>query len=683
MFLPLLLFAATLHAGPERILTPPVANASPYGQSVTDVSAGDDVALIVWEEDFGKFGAARVDRDGRRLDQRPIILAAGGQAARGTDGWLVAGHVYPNVIGQIVHDDGTAGEAFTIAEESAVEQVRVAFDGSYFLVVWKLRESFHAVRLDPAGNIVERDIGFHAQVRYAEIDLVALESGFAVVTLHVNDFTKNEYTVEVFRYNENADLLAYGWLDRTSTSEVRDLHATADGNTIVAAWRSDSVGNSGMFVAREGEPLRLFEGMRRPIGITMIGGTAWIAVVDHHGPVSLVSEDGREGPDLPSTSSVMVGSFGDRALLAATTSGVHSDVVTTVVDTSLQEVAPAELLALEPALQERPSIARGPNGQSLVVWMESHEGDAADVMGMRVDGAGRPIDAQPLVIAEGIERAPWFVCPRVATDGEEWLVVWNANGNLRSRRVLRDGTLEGSAASIATTAFDQGEICVAWNGREYLTGYIGADTTGVLTAFTAPVSRDNVPGAATRLTSDGTSLGVACAAAGGDTLFAWLSGATIVRDDGTTSGPLPLTHVTAITSDGERFAVAGDVRSGDWDVPVKIDRAMVSRQGTVTHVAEPPILGEQPALAATRDGFVLAWGLDDLYALELDAEGRAVGEPFALSATPLRENQVALAGGDVPIAVYMRELPSPPERRYRIFARTLTDGGPRRRAVRN
>lgn len=71
MLLSLLLLASALHAGPERSITPPVANASPYGQLVHDVAAGDDAALIVWEEDYQMFAAARVDREGRRWIRGP------------------------------------------------------------------------------------------------------------------------------------------------------------------------------------------------------------------------------------------------------------------------------------------------------------------------------------------------------------------------------------------------------------------------------------------------------------------------------------------------------------------------------------------------------------------------------------------------------------------------------------
>ncbi|HEY0160788.1 MAG TPA: hypothetical protein VGF28_26115 [Thermoanaerobaculia bacterium] len=689
MIFPLLLLAAVLHAGPERSVAPPTADASPYGQLVRDVAAGDDLALIVWEEDYQKFAAARVDRDGRRLDARPIVLAIGDQAARGRGNWLVIGHRDSKITGQLVSEDGTAGAPFTIGEADVVERVRVAFDGTHFLVVWNLTHAFRAARLDANGNIVERGIEYRANIRYNELELVALPKGFAVVTLHHDFVTRLEFTVEVFRFNTNADFLSYGWLDRTSSATVSDLHAVAHGDAIVATWRAERVGAVEVFLAREGQPLRIVAQYRTPLDLMILGGKAHVVIKEPHwGEISLVPEDGTAQWTWPTAlHSVLTGSFGDRALLAATTNAIHSDVFTAVVNAPLDEVVPVELLALDPALQERPSVARGPNGQSLVVWIESRQGESASLVGARLDRAGRPLDAQPFVIGEGLLRAPWFPRPQVASDGESWLVVWNENGAVRSRRVLQDGTLAGTAAKVAATGYENGEVCVAWNGREYLAGYVAV---APLKAYMIPISRENVPGAATRLSADGAPYAISCAAAGGDTLFVWTSDAiegTVVRADGSTTGIVWIGEgrSTTVASDGERFAVAWDY-GGGWDnLPYVVDWAMVSRQGLVTMVAEPPVEGERPALAGTRDGFLLAWDDGDVYALELDSHGSARGERVVVSAAPgLREVEVALAGGDVPLAVYMRELPSSLEGRFRIFARTLSEAsGPRRRVVRH
>jgi hypothetical protein len=686
MLLPLLLLAATLHPGPERPVVPPVRDASPYSQVVTSVAAGDDgVALVVWEEERERFAAARIDRDGRRLDAAPIVLAAGGDAARGAGNWLVAGFADGKVTAQLVDDDGTAGEPITLAEVAHTPQVRVAFDGTQYLVVWNLVHGFHAARLDTRGRIVEQDITFDAPGEYRELDVVGLDGGFAVVTLHL-DHMKLEFTVEAYRLDGNADLVSYGWLDRTSSATVSDLRVTADGDTLVATWRAVRIGAEEVFLARERQPLRIIASNSIPLDITRIGNSVYVFLTENSefGDNVIVSETGGREWTWPALAFGMAaGSFGDRALLVAESLRPEQNLYTTVFDATLQQVAPIELLGLEPALQERPSIARAANGRSLVVWVESGRGDGAAIAAARIDGAGRPLDSQPIIIAAGLPRRSLITGPQVASNGEEWLVVWNADGEVRSRRVLRDGSLPGPAVALAAAHGAEDEVCVAWNGREYLAGYVAEAITVPAAAFMIPISAGNVPGTPVQLSGAGPGGRILCAAAGGDTLFAWLSGTTIVRADGTTSGPLPLTELMAVASNGERFAVAWLEGTG-WDEPLRIGRAIVTREGTVSVVPEPAFTGQDPALAATRDGFVLVWGREDLYALELDAEGRAIGEPFALSATGLREHWVALAGGDVPLAVYMRELPSSLELRYRIFARALTDGGgPRRRAIRH
>src|SRR5688572_21098654 len=92
MILTTLLLASILAAGPEQPITPAVADASPYNQSVQDVATDGNVALTIWD-DSGTLAGVRIDRDGTLLDARPLRLSTefAGQpnVVRGDGNWLV------------------------------------------------------------------------------------------------------------------------------------------------------------------------------------------------------------------------------------------------------------------------------------------------------------------------------------------------------------------------------------------------------------------------------------------------------------------------------------------------------------------------------------------------------------------------------------------------------------------
>lgn len=70
--------------------------------------------------------------------------------------------------------------------------------------------------------------------------------------------------------------------------------------------------------------------------------------------------------------------------------------------------------------------ARG-DGETLVVWTDNRglsagsEQSGMDVLGVRLDGAGNPIDTVPFVISAG---AGWQQMPRVTWNGSSWLVTF-------------------------------------------------------------------------------------------------------------------------------------------------------------------------------------------------------------------------------------------------------------------
>jgi hypothetical protein len=693
---PLLLLASTLHAGPERFISAPAPNASPYRQFVGEIAADEDAALIVWLDE-NHVAAARVDRDGRPLDARPAALSSGPVStrpavARGTNGWLAVWNEAGTITGRSVGDDGSAGDLVAIEQlMSASAAPQAAFGGSHYLVTWMSPKAITGARLMPGGEVVEvkelaRTDGF-----YMDFELVSLPDGFAIVTIRKTN--GDEHIVEALRFTAAGELHAYSWLDHTSTAQLTSLTAAADGDVLVAMWGS----TNGTFVAREHQPLRHL-GALKPEGIVKIGGTVHLLMLGGANEVLLVSEDGSQTRSLergfPRTSftSVAAASFGDRAIVTTTKHDelvlvppTDEDIHMHLVDELQQSVVPSERLAIEPSLQMNPAIARRTSEESLAVWTETGTGRPGAVVAVRVDNAGRPL-GPPLPVTPTVSRN---ARAQVASDGEGYLVVWgDAVGTAavaRANAIRPDGTVAPNAYLGGIQALD---VCVAWNGSDYLVGQIVATEIGRFPPTAVQITRvspDGVPGEVLRVSGVGSHSSVACAAAGDKTLVAWSGdgsiAGTIVSPGGTTTGESFIgagTDVGNVASNGPSFAVA-------YKVALGVEWALVTSEGTVSRFNERRLPGTGPRIAASRDGWVLAWehGETDLTAAALRPDGSRNGPPFVLSASSMRDEAVALAGGDVPIAIYMRELETPLLSRWRVFTRTMTSGTPRRRAARH
>ncbi|HEX7154095.1 MAG TPA: hypothetical protein VF618_21590 [Thermoanaerobaculia bacterium] len=98
----------------------------------------------------------------------------------------------------------------------------------------------------------------------------------------------------------------------------------------------------------------------------------------------------------------------------------------------------------------------GPRGNLLV----NH---ARSVQAARVSSSLALLDPAPLIVAKG--GAFWLGAPSVASNGEDWLVVTHLDErHLVARRVLRNGNLEGTDASILGEGIAP---AVTWDGKRY------------------------------------------------------------------------------------------------------------------------------------------------------------------------------------------------------------------------
>ncbi len=664
-----LLLASLLHFGPQYPVTPPVPAASPYEQFLGEAAASADVALVVWAEAGGHIAAARVGRDGERLDTRAIALSGSDgflpKVVRGAGKWLVVWVESSTVYGRFVGDDGVAGERLTIGGLDLIHTLRIAFDGTHYLVAWNSNSGTSASLVDAEGGVSYYGRLLPARSEFA---VAALDSGFAVVAVGASD---DASTIEVFRFTTDAELYAYSWLDETSTATLSEVHAIADGDTLVATWES----SGRVFIAREHQPLRVAPIGTTPLGIMKIGGAVHVLMRDVAANEAwLVSEDGSRTRRVmgvapwPAAAVVAAASFGDRALFATS----DGDIRTSIIDASLHDLSPVERLAFEPALQEHPAIARA-GQESLAVWVESGHDGPPSLDAVRLDSAGRPL-GDAFTIGTGTRS----VRPHVASDGAGYVVAWD-DDSVRARHIRPDGTL-GAVADLGDSLR---EVCIAWNGTEYLVGRIAfGEETGMKRTVVqvTRVSFDGVAGAVSTISGLDQHLALSCASAGDRTLFAWqdsngVSG-SVMSTGGTTTGVFPIGRFSqpTVASDGERFAVAWMNQNHDTE------RAIVSREGTVSPVNDAVVFdAEHPRLAATRDGWVLAWNDGAITRLmPLDRDGRTAGPTRTIDA-----NELALAGGDAALAIYTRELEPSLLQRWRVFTRTISSSNPRRRAARH
>lgn len=683
MMLAPLFLAALLHASPEVAMTTPVANASPSRENVIDVAVDGGTALVTWDDGAGTRGA-RFSRDGRRLN---AVRYNELRAIAGANGRWFAVALRDDVLtGRFIDEEGGDVSAPIVLAPIGgeyLERLELVTDGTSFLAAWtNWGGAVHAVHIDANGRPGARiDVG--EAMNTGAMDAAAFEDGFAIA------WGSPQRTLEVLRLDGSGRTVArerLAELDR----DPRYVEAVADGDELVTAWMTQPFGSELTLLREDRPPQRMQLHGMVPHDLVLIGGTVYVVAASAtQAQVRIVSEDGTRSRTWSWPGSEVAGleaaSFGDRAIVALTVVGNDRDsrdLYTFIANEQLEEIG-NERVAVDPAAQQHPAIARGANGQSLAAWVEVRGNDEVTLTGMLLDANGRPI-GNPIAIA-AMERPSLDPAVHVASDGTDYLVVWQAAREVRMRRVGRDGTL-GETVPVGSGRADSSSACATWTGSEYVVGWIEQVASHRFNFFgrvhATTVSRGgSIAGDAPIADLITDRRFVACAAGRSSTFFVWreldgLHGAVRMHD-GAVSGSFAVewADYAAIAANGDTFAVAWASRNRT------IERAIVSAHGIMSRVNETPLpysdleLHVAPvALAPFGSGWLLAWGTGDLRALALDANGRADGR-VTISAMSDDERAPAIAGGDVPIVLYMRG--------DRVFSRTVTAGAqpPRRRSV--
>lgn len=124
------------------------------------------------------------------------------------------------------------------------------------------------------------------------------------------------------------------------------------------------------------------------------------------------------------------------------------------------------------ALPEETPVIATAGDVSLLVWRAA-DATAANrfaLFAARVDRAGRVLDASPIRVAD---TSCSLIAPAVATDGKDFLIVWQQPLSVRAARVSHDGRLLDSAPILPSNALAFVNCMstppgIAWNGTNYL-----------------------------------------------------------------------------------------------------------------------------------------------------------------------------------------------------------------------
>lgn len=686
------LVAALLQTSPEIALTAPNRNASPFSESLQGISAGDESALLVWADEIG-LRATRIDRAGNNIDAVPMLLAERSRRAdvvRADGRWLVVWWYDDRVLARFVDDDGSLSPLLDVGASlvDMNDDVKVVANRTGFLVTFDSTVERRVLRLDRDGRAVA---GSPVLPESAfTFEPVAFDDGFAIV------WATEARTIEILRIDEAGE--------RRETLAKLDMipngvRAIADGDELVLAWTSWNGNRSDAWMMREGNAPRMIAPAAGALADSFaLGGKVHALLVQYpEEVVRVASEDGTVRVLQTNATALWadVASFGDGALVAVEVSPLFAnshDLRLRVIDATLSDAGTDRRVAADVPEQTRPAIARGANGESLAVWVESGTDTPGAAVGAILDANGRPVGA-PIVIAR--LSSVVFARVDVASDGTDYLVLVGDRLTAHTQRVLRDGTLAGEPRAIPNAGPQN--TCVGWTGSEYIVGWLHATFSGRGnlhgTVNATLIGRDGVhrrQEAVSNLRGPGH---LACAAGEAATLFVWAQegwelGGVLRAHAGAVSGRIPLTDEgfwPAVAANGRTFAVA-------W-VGFAVNRAIVSEHGTVTVPNEPPLPrdfrfddppSEPVALAPFGSGYLLVWGTRDLRALALDAQGRSAGTT-TISATGGFDIHPAIAGGKVPVVLYTRgDRVFPHSSDLRVYARTITalPQQPRTRSVR-
>jgi hypothetical protein len=502
---PILLADVTV--GPEREVSPPTLHAAAFDQDNPVVASDGSGWLAGWLSQSAIFQVTRVDATGNVLDSTPIVIDDNAVEAVtltfGSSRYLAAWATYGAVHVCLIDRDGNVSPSVEIAKlDTGPVTIRSAWNGSRFVVAWtegstgSIRRS--VVLLDengtPATEIIRLSMDGSPY-----FDVAAGNGEFAFID-GVPDFSAvpgpNGYpgALRFLRLRDDGSVASRSTI--TNGTPIFNPVAAFDGRDYLVTW-SSNLGlpgtSAGAFVSSSGEVRKLpdfYAGDETVSTLTWTGAEYLITLrrndrvdvlrLDRAGvassPRAPVVIDTNTNPSIDAVSAARNGTH---LLVAVAISGdvVERFVSATgeIVDPSagaqrpafLDPAAPAAPLALSPNQQDSPAIASVGGGETMVVWAETFQQPLRSYLMAMPFRDGVPLLDEAQRVAQIVGR------PNIASDGQQYLVVWTQqNGSLIGLRLDRTGTALGSPVTIDPGSAAVGRrAAVTFDGENFVVVY--------------------------------------------------------------------------------------------------------------------------------------------------------------------------------------------------------------------
>lgn len=477
---------------------------------------------------------ARVDRSGKALDPQGLVIGGPARAvavAFGGDQYLVAWvgddrNISTGVFAARVHRDGRVLDAKPLAllmSNKVDPELSVAWNGSVFLVVWSgsqaARISKDGAVMDPGGYALGRGapLGRNLQVSSDGRQFLVIwqaseqvgqpESGGIRGSLLGPDGTVANAAGELLSRKAASE----------GTHSQQYPSICFDGDNYHVAWHQTAWDKEpfltsvrGALVSKDGRPTSasvvLWPGSDRPSFSPITCGGSGSGLPGSSG-LARMDREGRALNVVPlTTPSDPNGQMVFTAASVASEFLVVWNQGTTLMTTSISAAGGAAQPAGRRLLpvtnrQSAPSVARGAAGY-LAVWQDDREGEQR-IYGALVDDKGAPTTNAAIPI--GVDAAG-LASPAVAWNGRTYLVAWADGGSsgptLRGARLDGQGRFLGPAAGVKGAALD-GVVALASDGDGFLLAWSQprASSGTVNDAGVLPMREDLF---AVRLDADGT-----------------------------------------------------------------------------------------------------------------------------------------------------------------------------------
>jgi len=577
-----------LRAGEFLIDTNVVYVPAASDQASPRIATDDTTAFIVWYDrragtSYDIYGA-RVDEDGSLLDPAGILIAHCGNddpypdiAFDGTN-YLVVWHYKEttgpyDIYGARVSKQGILldAEPFIISDATSHQQSpAVAFDGTNYLVVWYDSRSgmmdIYCTRVAPNGNVLNPAgiaISIASNSQYFP-DVSFDGTNYMVVW---QDQRNDTFDIYASRVAQNGVVLDPAGIQiSTAANDQQYPSIDFDGTNYFVVWYDNRTGSDydiyGTLLNTSGTVLN-----PTGIAISTAGNDQSMPSVSFDGTNYLVAwYDHRDGSNYDI--------FGARV----NQSGV-------VQEPSGIPISNIDVTQITPAVISY-------NGQWLVVWRDSRNGNYNDIYGSRISASGTVTDPSGILISASAQAQGK---PAVAFDGINYLVVWqedrgggppfdiygmriDPSGNELDADAIPISTVSGSQEYPAV-AFDNDSIyLVVWQDNRSGSGYdiFGArvstsgnvlDPPGI--AISTATGRQRFPSVA----FDGTNFLVVWADERGGPSVDDIYG-TLVQRNGNVVSPYGIAIAAdanwqrnpSVAFDGTNYLVVwGDYGSGTWN----------------------------------------------------------------------------------------------------------------------